>query len=426
MPKAVWLVIAVLLAGLAASVAVSLGSRLYHQPTFDRIDEPAHYDYVVHLAGGSIPRWGDLYSGQTVGLLDCLGQGRAAPEPCTHITDPRAYGPDGYSYEAQQPPLAYLTYVPFLRPHESPAAALNSARRGGVVWLVVAAGLAILMAWLSDMTISQLALVLGVCLLNPQSVKAAATVTNDSAAIVAGLACIVTVQLARRRQSTFVVPALIVGVIVGLMKALFCVVPFALLLGGLLMERPRLRGLDIKGLWRRRGCELSLLVGAAGATVGFDAFQHMRATTPSKAVVHAMLWWSVTKGLKWSTVENSIANVFSPLQGNPSTPLYQLWNFLLFGSVLGWVLNRSAQRSKAIVSLATSTVLCILLLGVGSTMLLYWQGRYTFPTAPRFVLALIPLLAYIAAKSMRRIPTVLVGVVAPALAVVSSYIGHPY
>lgn len=424
--RALWTACALALAALAVVVSALLGAHQWHQPTFNPIDEQAHLDYAVYLSHGHVPRWGDLYRPETVHMLNCVGIARPVPQPCIANEDPRRYAPGGYSYEAQQPPLAYLVYVPFLREHAPAPAALAAARRGSVAWLAIAALLLVAMAALADMTLLQTALVLAVCELSPWAVLAAATVTNDAAALAAGAASVVTVQIGRRLRSPIVIPALLVGAGVGQLKAVFCVAPLALVVGGMLSERWSFGpAFDLGALWRRRGCELSLLIGAVVATVAFALVQELRAVVPSKTVLNALLGFRTTARPRWATLEGSLQNAFTAFEASPRRPLFTLWNLLVYGSVLGVAVNQAAVRGRTVRALAVGTFTGLTVLAVGFPLLDYFQGHFNFAAPARYDLVLVPLLAYVAAKALRPALVALVGVVVPALTVVSTLFGHP-
>lgn len=423
--RALWAGTAVAVATLLMILSVVLGARQWHHSTFDPLDEQAHLDYAVYLSQGHIPRWGDLYQPETVRMLDCLGIARTAPAPCLTNTNPRVFPPAGYSYEAQQPPLGYLAYLPFLQSHAPPAQALSAARRGGWLWMGIAVALLLAMAWVADMTLLQTTTVLALCELNPSAIRAAATVTNDSAALAAGALAIVVLQVARRRRSTLVIPALVAGVVIGLLKSLFCVVPLAIVVGGLLAELPVRRDFTWRGLWRRRGCEVSMLAGAVVATAAFSVVQELRAATPPRVVLDALLGGRITAHPRWATLEGSVLNAFSVFQ-SPSRPLYTMWNLLVFGAVAGLAFNHSSSKRRALPALAGGTLAALVALGLGFSLLDYFQGHFNFVIQARYVIAIVPLLAYLLARSLRPSGLVLVGVVVPALAVTSTLIGHPF
>ena len=171
-------------------MSLAAGNHQRHPPGFDVLDEAAHYDYVLDLTHGHVPGSGDRLSQSTMRMVSCLGDFGLTPRGCSvKERNPASFPAGGYSYEAvAQPPLGYLPYLLTAQPNDSPQAAHVAARWGGFVWSVVAAGLLVWVGWLSDLSLLELGAVLSICLLSPVEVHAAATVTNDSAGVVAGAA----------------------------------------------------------------------------------------------------------------------------------------------------------------------------------------------------------------------------------------------
>ena len=264
--------IAVLLVSLAA------GNHQRYAPGFDILDEAAHYDYALDLTHGHVPVSGERLSQSTMRMVSCLGEFGFPPRGCSvKERNPASFPAGGYSYESvAQPPLGYLPYLLTAQPNDSPRAALVAARWGGFVWSVVAAGLLVWVGWLSDLSLLELGTVLSICLLSPVEVHAAATVTNDSAGVVAGAAVLGTFLAARRRATAMAGIGLVVGLLVGFMKGLFVVAPFVILAAVFIADlsgrhRPqtrrflakvRLRSLDVP----RRSHQLSRLVVDSGRT----------------------------------------------------------------------------------------------------------------------------------------------------------------
>jgi hypothetical protein len=407
------------------AVAAAVGAHKWHKPTFIGLDEQAHFDYAVYLSHGQVPRWGDLYKPETVHLLDCLGVVRTTPRPCTGNTDPAAYPPEGFSYEAQQPPLAYLAYVPFVGPGNSPAATLDHARAGGLAWLAVGLCLLGVVAWLGDFTLLQLAALLTICGLNPWTIESAAVVTNDSAAIAAGAATIATIQLARRR-SYLLILCLVVGVVIGLLKATFIAAPVAVLIGALVLESRRPDRFRLPGLWRRRRNELVLTAGAVLSTVGFLLVQQVRAVTSPSVVLHALLGGQVTARPRWSTLEVSVQDAFWAFVPSPGQPLYVIWDLVLYGALAGLLLNRSTDRAWGLRSLLAGVLIASILLGLGFTLQDYFEGHYNYVTPARYFLPMVPLVAYLAVRAFRSGAVLVTGLALPAAAVTALAFGHPY
>ena len=185
-----WLVWSGVIAVAVLLVSMAAGNHQRFSPTFDILDEGAHYDYVLDLTHGHVPVSGDRLSQPTMRTLSCLGEVGFPPRGCSvQNRNPTSFPAGGYSYESvAQPPLGYLPYLLTAQPNDSPRAALAAVRWGGFIWGVVAAGLLVWVGWLADLSLLELCGVLSICLLSPVEVHAAATVTNDSAGVVAGAA----------------------------------------------------------------------------------------------------------------------------------------------------------------------------------------------------------------------------------------------
>lgn len=418
-----WLAGAVALAVLFVSMAALMGARQLHQPAFNKIDEGAHFDYVVYLSEGRIPRWGDLYQPETLRLGHCLSS--PPGQACQVNPDPRRMAPQGYSYEAQQPPLAYLVYLPFLDTHGSPIAVLDRVRDGGVVWLVIGGALLVAMAWLADLSLLQTAVVLGVCNFDPTYIRATAIVSNDSAAVAAGAASVVVVQLARRHPRRMLVPCFVVGVLIGLMKTTFLTVPLAILLGGLLTERPRREGFRLADAWRRRRAEILVLAGAVLSTVAFMLYQDARAVVPSRTVLRALFAsFKIVPRPTWTTIELSIQNIFSTFIGGPSPSLANIDNVLVFGSVIGLALNQTVRGRRGGQALAMGTLIASVAMAVAFALFTWAQAHIDGATSVRYGIVVLPLLGYLAARSLRPAGLYILGVVMPVAVLITAHYAH--
>ena len=233
-----WLLWSCLIAvGVLVGSLVS-GNTLRHQQSFSVLDESAHYDYVLDLSHGHLPRSGDHLSQETMRAVSCLGAYNLPPHGCRVTTrKPVDFPAGGYSYEAvDQPPVGYLPYLLTVRSNDSPHAALVSARWGGFIWSVIAASALIWAGWLAALSLLELCAILSISLLGPVAVNVSAVVTNDSSAVAAGAFVLVTYLVARRLDRPLLVIGLLVGGLVGLMKGLFVVAPFTLLVGVVLAD----------------------------------------------------------------------------------------------------------------------------------------------------------------------------------------------
>ncbi len=411
-------------------VSVALGSHQRNDPTFGPIDEQAHYDYVLDLAQGRVPAWGDSYRQETLRMISCLGVLHAGMRGCATATrNPLMYAPRGYSYETQQAPLAYLPYVVTARPNSSPARALVSARDGGIVWLCITACLLVVVGWIESLSLLELTTVLSICLLSPVAVYSWSTVTNDSAAVAAGAIAVITVAIARRRGSGLASVGLGVGAILGLLKGLFFIAPLALLLGGLLAELPGRGRVTPSELWRRHGCSALMLFGTALSFAGWIVLQDARATVPPMQVLDALL--PRTAHFPWDTMFQTFYDQLTMLVPvaatdpsywlqNPSAPLYSIWNVCVFGSLLAVVLRaRPGSDSVALRTAAIGAVTALALVCFAYMIILYVVGHYDSGVSARLGLPVLPIIAVLVVRYLRRSGLVALGIALPAVAAVA-------
>lgn len=420
----IWPVSAVAVAILILVVSLAASSHQRHEAGFDVLDEGAHYDYVVHLAHGGVPRSGDLYTQQTLRIISCVGEYNVAPHGCAaKHRNPVTVPPDGYSYEAaQQPPLGYLPYLLTIQTDGSSQQALQDARWGGFAWSVVGAGLLVWVAWMLELSLIELAAVLAICLLSPVEIHSVATVTNDSAALPAGAAVVATYLLSRRLRRPMIVTGLVVGLIVGLMKGLFLVAPLVVLLGVVFADVSQRRRPTRADIWMRYGCSAAMFVGAVVSYAAWFLIQDARATVPPSIVLHALEGSSITSHLRATTILVGIQNGLSDLIAYATAPLYWMWNLAIYGCLVGLLLlkgpvGRVSQRAAAL-----AVLVGIVVLGAGIPLLNFVLGHYDFYSPPRYALPLLPVIALVVVRTLRTRGVLLVGIALPALAVIDQLV----
>ncbi|HET6964226.1 MAG TPA: hypothetical protein VFH58_05595 [Acidimicrobiales bacterium] len=423
--RLVWWMTGLVLAVALCAVGVGAGSPVRHKASFNPIDELAHYDYVVRVAHGSVPRWGDLYSSQSVHMVNCQGDNGPLPQHCANQPDPRRLAPQGFSYEAQQPPLAYLAYVPFYSTSGSAASDLTRVRLGGTLLRASGALLLLVVAWLADMSVLETAVLLALCLLNAAVIQVSNLVDNDSSCLVAGALALVMVQVARRRQKPMIMASFAVGLVIGLFKGIYFVAPLALVIAGLSMEERPPRMSELRGFWRRRGSELSLLAGALVSYAGFLAVQNARALVPAHQVLRALLGFLTSPRPTWKSIEMSAQAAYNAFAYG-SRPLYWLLNLLVFGVALGAVLVSRDRRAVPVRALALGALVALPLVTEAFSLLNYVEIHVDIAASARYDLPVVPILAFVAARALRPRAQVLVGLVLPALAVYSLTHGHPF
>lgn len=419
-----WPISAVLISIFILLVSLAASSQQRHESGFDVLDEGAHYDYVVRLAAGDLPRSGDRYTQQTLRIISCVGEYGLLPHGCAaKHRNPASVPPQGYSYETvQQPPLGYLPYLLTIQTDGSSQQALQDARWGGFIWSVVGAGLLVWVAWMLDLSLIELVAVLAVCLLSPVELRSIATVTNDSAAVPAGAAIVATYLFARRQKKSLIVAGLVVGLIVGFMKGLFIVAPFVVFAALVFADVAQRRRPTREDIWIRYGCSAAMLVGAVIGYVAWVLIQDARAIVSPRVVVHALEAASVTSHLSVTTILNGIQNELSDLIAYASAPLYWIWDLAIYGSLAGLLVLKGPVGRISERAAALAIFFGIVVLAAGFTLLNFIEGHYNFPTPPRYALSLLPIIALVAVRAMRTRGVLVVGVALPACAVIAQLV----
>lgn len=416
----VWPISAVVIAILILFVSIAASSQQRHEAGFDILDEGAHYDYVLRLAQGDLPRSGDHLTQQTLRIISCVGEYGIPPHGCAaKHRNPVTFPPYGYSYEVtQQPPLAYLPYLLTIQIDGSSQQALQDARWGGFIWSVVGAGLLVWVAWMLDLSIIELVGVLAICLLSPVELRSIATVTSDSAALPTGAAVVATYLVSRRRQTPMIVVGLIVGLIVGFMKGLFVVAPFVVLAALIISDIARRRRPTRGDIWVRYGCSAAMFVGAVISYVAWVLIQDARAIVSPSIVLHALEGGSVTSHLRVTTILAGIQNGLSELMAYVPAPLYWIWDVAIYGILAGLLVLKGPVGRVSERAAALAVFFGIAALAVGFPLLNFVEGHYNFTTPARYVLPLLPIIALVAIRAMRTRGVLVVGIALPALAVI--------
>jgi hypothetical protein len=418
-PSRQWLALASVLGVAIVAFSLILGSQFRADPKLSVFDETAHYDYAIDLRDGTSPVWGERYQQSTLRVVDCDDAiGPVASRCAVKHRDPRAVAPDGYSYEAQQPPLAYVPYALLARPNAAPATAIQAARRGGEVWTIIAGILLLLLAAIEDLSLLQTSGLLAFCLLCPEFVYAAATVTNDSSSVAAGALIMITASASRRYGKSLIALGLMVGLVVGLLKGLYIVVPAVLVLASVITSRPRWRDRD--SWWaalRRAQCEIAMAVGTLVAYVAWLEIQAEREEVPSSVVLHALLGFAYTRRIRWNTIFLGVQDLFQMWSGYFGAPLYALWDYCAVAVLIGAILLRDRVKgNEEVRARAISSVVGLCSLALAWPIVSFFQGHADFNAPGRYGLPLLPILALVIVRSLRRVGSVNVGLLLPAAA----------
>jgi hypothetical protein len=302
---------------------------------------------------------------------------------------------------------------------------LADVRHGGIIWVAIGAVLVAWIGWLAELSLAELGALLVLCLLNPYTVHAEATVNNDSAGIAAGAATVVTYLIAKCRRSTMIVVGLAVGVLVGLIKGIFVIAPLILVVGGAVGELLEGRRPTQRAFWRREACSLAMLAGAVLSYVGWYFFQDARARVPSIVVFNA-LYGAFPKSNPLPSLGSilfSINKGFQPFALVRGAPLYALWNLAVIGSLIGiLVLKGPPAGSARLRAMAFAVVLGFVLVTAGANVLSWFQGHYIVNIGSRYGIPILPILGLVLVRALRVRGLLLVGLLVPGAALIAQLV----
>lgn len=393
---------------------------------FDIFDEAAHFDYVLKLTYGEIPSWGSTYEQRTMLIAECMGNALTNPILNCDIKErnPKGFPPDGYNYEAQQPPLGYLAYVPglLLSGDRDPGATLNYVRdTGGTLLLVVTSAILFALATQMRLGFFRTTLLAGITLLAPMTIHAYSTVSNDPATVIATLIFASLLLAARGRGARVAtILGLIAGLVVGGTKSSAILVPAAMLLALIGFEmfarlRSNVAGRQSAARWivallRRTDVRfvLTSLIVSCVVTLAFTAWQSIRGSVPSGVVLHAVMGiLPLVDQVQISTIVSSVANLsnnwLGASNGLVSDPqLFVALNGLLLVLVgVAFVLPNDVKAPGSQL-FATTWAIVVVVFSVAWPVLLLIQGHFNFDTPQRYGLLILPLAALAATDAVRR------------------------
>lgn len=211
-------------------------------------DEVAHLDYAIQLGEGKLPSWDTTYSDDLKRIGYCAGTLWTPSHNCSQqISALETIFPNNHSYEAQHPPIGYLpaaaTWALAADQVDDPVSQLAVMRASNLFW---AFAFVLLLAVLVSLLTRYLWVALAAVVLtatNPQLVGSLSYLTNDAAAPAIGCLLAISAVIAYRTKaplrflSPVVALVVSVGVLAGLMKLTFAVVPLSFLIFAVLMRR---------------------------------------------------------------------------------------------------------------------------------------------------------------------------------------------
>jgi len=107
-----------------------------------------------------------------------------------------------------------------------------------------------------------------------------------------------------------------------------------------------------------------------------------------------------------------------------SAPLYWFWNLGVYGTLAGAVVSRNLDRASwAVRSAAIAVFVGLAALAAGYTLLFYFEGHYNYYSGARFALPVLPIIAFVVVKAVRRSGLLLMGVALPGSALLVQLVG---
>lgn len=391
---------------------------------FDVFDEAAHLDYVFSLSQGHIPAWGDRLTQHTLQLISCIGNQFYPDAGDCSLTarDPENVAALGFSYEAQQPPLGYLAFLPAMLRVDSisPQFQLNWMRDiGGIVTVAVSSFLLFGIATAMRLSLLRTAVLSCIIMLAPISIHAYSTVSNDSAALNAcllfSLGLVHFGDVIDRPTRRLWIPAIVgalVGLSLGLTKSFLIVVPAAVALILLISQaypslKLRHRPKFLEGLLTPRSVYVWMsLVAATASTVAFQLWQTRRATVPSSTVLDILQgFMPKVDSIQIQTIVDSTANIINNWFGDTNGIISGAGTFFLLNALLLICAGIAAYASKSRAYSLTfqAWLVASVLLATSWHALQFFQGHYNFTAPPRYGLVTLPFFA-IAVSAGFRVP----------------------
>jgi len=416
------LLVAFALTFIFCGISISLANQRRVSPELDVFDESAHLSYVLSLASGNIPHYGATLLPQARRTIDCESWFPAVPcnQPPAKPSKYK-YQDNGYSYEVVQPPLGYIPYLLTASTNNNVVTALEQTRSGGFIWIYLSGLAVLLFAFLENLNLVTLAGILSLTLLNPIYTWAAGTVNNDSSGVFIAMICVLAIIAGRRYRRIAIPLSVLIGIVVGLSKGVFVVVPFALFSAVIIQNPPfgkKRTGLT-QSLRLYLPAFLMLIFTFVGNSLWLE-FQNLRAhLNPSVIAVPQ----GARQGLpSLSAVFHSLKDFFflySSYLGK--FPVNIILEFIMLGTMLliayGRVLGKGSiqffEPVEVIVDMNAGSLVLGLFCSVIATSIFMsfysWvESGVSLVVPSRYFIALLPLMAIALASSSKRWFTALI------------------
>ena len=391
-----------------AVAAVVITAHVIAYQKISPFDEGVHFDYVVKAARGEIVQKGEKLGQQAMREIACRGidlRGLVLP-PCDSLSfDPEAFPNEGFNSADIHTPVYYGITGGLARGLVASGVAADmftAARLAGILWL----GLGLLLIWYAGKELgvatAPLAVVIGAVAATPTLLHASATVTNDTAGLVAGgLLMLVTLRWERGRS-----PLWLLGLVAFLALALKTTNILAVGLCALyLLLRPRTVDPPPPRTSNRAG--LAVILGSAGLALAVWVGLHAIMAKPVVIPID-----DPGGGLQFLNVLANLTTLITPVSyGLPTAVLGEIafWaiggflGVLMIGATVAPVLRGSfSERWERLAGSAGITMLLGGALFALASYALYGEVI----VSPRYGISLIPALAVALAAAIRWRPAI--------------------
>lgn len=398
---------------------------VHEDPGLSALDEVAHLDYLERAGNGSFARMGDIVSSDIAVTARCRDVEVLEGLPCDEVEIPT--GPpaaaDGYSYQAQHPPVYYWASAAMQRITEIGPGDnfITTGRLTGMFWLSL--GVSALYAALRHLGVGR-AVTGAVCVFlsaSPGLIFSASKVTNDATSLVGGSAVLLGYVLFRERPDRRRLLLLAsLSVVVVLLKPVNVVAVGAVALAAIVDLAPRIG-------WRRSALTSAVTAATGVATVlAWQVMVDVLARVDTDLVMDALLEFKAeSDGPPIGRFVLSASGLLAayeagtPVVGAGATAVSVVGRFSLLGATVTAGLR---ERRTTATLLGVSGVVVAIAAGFAFNVQFWASFGLRNGPAARYGLSLLPLLAVplaVAAGGSRR-STVGVWVLALVMVVTST------
>jgi len=378
---------------------------------FDVFDEAAHFDYVLKLKSGSIPKTGDLLSQSTLRMIDCTGSWIASRNSCENqVRNAKEYPAGGFSYESQQPPIAYIPFIFNTSTKDLQSGRLFKFRLGNLFWYFMSSLLIIWISLKRHFTLEKVTILSACSLLGPVVLHAFGTVNNDAMGLFAGL-CFLSLPLVELRKGiSKMVLLFFIGLLFGLGKATFLFLPFSYCVAGLALDKHSKIFVSSKSGKGKSNLSnnversklstkdsLLVLFFGVSSTLIFEVFQSVRGSVSAKTVLKALQGFSLTSHIQ---INKIVSGFFNNLQIFGSYLPSHLSQFCFIALIAGLAISL-ASKDNELVLLSLCFAIGVMTLAIFWVFFNYFAGHFNFDSQTRYLIVFVPVIAVIMTKSPR-------------------------